>query len=54
MLHCLILVNALFLLDGGRRREWKKKKKELRGGIGFPGAGPALLAMPQVDAVRYN
>jgi hypothetical protein len=24
----LILVDALFLLDGGRRREWKNKRRE--------------------------
>jgi hypothetical protein len=40
----LILVGALFLLDGGKRREGKKKEikeKITMGEEGFPGAGPA-------------
>jgi hypothetical protein len=40
----LILVDALFPLDGGRRREGKKrtekKKKITMVKEGFPGAGP--------------
>jgi hypothetical protein len=48
----LILVVALFLLDGGRRREGKKRKKEKKereitvGEEGFPGTEPASLAVP--------
>jgi hypothetical protein len=51
----LIVVNALFPLDRGRRREGKKKEKENKitmGKEGFPGAGPAsLLVMYQIAAV---
>jgi hypothetical protein len=54
----LILVDALFLLDEGRRREGKKKKKKRKkitmGEEGFPRAGPTLLAMQWVAAVRCN
>jgi hypothetical protein len=48
----LTLVDALFLLDGGRRREGKKKN--CHGGGRFPGTGPILLAVLQVAAVRCN
>jgi hypothetical protein len=41
-----ILFDALFLLDGGRRREGKKEeKKNTLGMESFPGARPALLAV---------
>jgi hypothetical protein len=52
----LILVGALFLLDGRRRREQRKKKREKHhmGEEGFPRAGSALLAVQQVTAVRCN
>jgi hypothetical protein len=57
----LILVYALFLLDGGRRRRGKNKKKKKRerernhcGGGGFPGAEPTLLVVPWFTAVRCN
>jgi hypothetical protein len=51
----LILVGALFPLDGGRRREAKKKKKKIAvEKKGFPGAGLTLLAVQQVAAVRCN
>jgi membrane protein implicated in regulation of membrane protease activity len=56
----LILVGALFLLDGRRReRKEKEKRKERRikitmGKEGLPGAGPSLLAVQQVAAVRCN
>jgi hypothetical protein len=55
----LILVGALFLLDGGRRREGKKKKRRQKieitmGKEGLLEAGPALLAVQWVIAVRYN
>jgi hypothetical protein len=52
MLQSLILVDALFLLDGGRRREGKKKitmREE-----GFPEAEPTLLAVAWFTAVRWN
>jgi hypothetical protein len=48
----LILVDALFLLDGGRRREGNKEKKITMGEEDFSGAGPALLATSWVAAVR--
>jgi hypothetical protein len=50
----LILVGALFLLDGGRRREGKKQEKEkiTVGKEGFPGAGPTLLAVQWVATVK--
>jgi hypothetical protein len=44
----LILVGALFLLDGGRRREGKKKEKKKKitmGKEGFPRARSTLLAV---------
>jgi hypothetical protein len=47
MLQSSILVTALFPFDGGRNREGKKRE-------GFPGAGPALLAVPWVAAVSCN
>jgi hypothetical protein len=40
----LILVDALFPLDVERRRE--AKKKIAMDEEGFPGAGPAFLAVP--------
>jgi hypothetical protein len=57
MSQSLILVDGLFLLDGERRREGKKKgeREEITTGEeGFPGAGPTLLTVPQVMAVRCN
>jgi hypothetical protein len=55
MLQSLILVDALFPLDRGRREKGKKGEKEIIvGEEGFPGAGPTLLAVPQVTAVRCN
>jgi hypothetical protein len=55
----LILVGALFLLDGGRRRGGiiKNKKEEEKisvGKEGFPSTRPTLLAVQQVTAVRSN
>jgi hypothetical protein len=53
----LILVGALFPLDGGRRIEGKNKEKKEKitmGKKGFPGAGPALQAVQWVAAVRCN
>jgi hypothetical protein len=53
----LILVDALFLLNGGRRRRGKRKKKEREiavGEEGLPGARHTLLAGPWVASVRYN
>jgi hypothetical protein len=51
----LILVDALFPLDGGRRKERRKKEKKIAvGEEGFPRAGPALLAVSWVTAVRCN
>jgi hypothetical protein len=46
----LILCDALFSLDGGRRR--KGKKKIAIGEEGFPRTGPALLAVSWIAAVR--
>jgi hypothetical protein len=40
----LILVDALFPLDGGRRKEGKEKKIII-GEEGFRRTGPALLAV---------
>jgi hypothetical protein len=55
MSQSLILIDAVFPLNGGKSREGKKKKRERNHcGGGFPGAGPALLAVLQVAAVRYN
>jgi hypothetical protein len=48
----LILVDSLFPLDGGRRKEGNKEKK-LWGG-GFPWGIPALLAISWVTADRCN
>jgi hypothetical protein len=61
----LILVGALFLLDGGKGREGKKKEEKERkkkrrkkkitmGKEGFSRAGPTLLAVQWVAAVRCN
>jgi hypothetical protein len=53
--HCvkaLILVGALFPLDGGE--EEKERKKTAMGKEGFPRAGPSLLAVQWVAAVRCN
>jgi hypothetical protein len=53
----LILVDVFLLLDQGRRREGKKKENEKNvtvGEEGFPGAGPALLAVQQVATVWCN
>jgi hypothetical protein len=51
----LILVDALFLLDGVRRREAKKKEKKITmWEEGFPWAGPALLAVQWFASVRWN
>jgi hypothetical protein len=52
----LILVDALFPLDGGRRREGKKKRERETAmrEEGFHGAGPTLLAVPWVAAIRRN
>jgi hypothetical protein len=59
--ECLIVVGALFPLDGGRRREGKKKekRKEKRkkitvGKEGFPRAGPAFLSVQWVSVFRCN
>jgi hypothetical protein len=53
----LILVDALFPLDGGRRREGKKKEKEKkdhhRGGE-FPQGLTLLAGCAVVAAVRCN
>jgi hypothetical protein len=58
MSQLLILVNALYLHDGGRRREGKRKKKKERevamGEEGFLGAGLSLLAVLWFTAVRCN
>jgi hypothetical protein len=45
MLQSLIVVDAVFPLDGGGKRETKKKKEReiTMGEEGFPEAGPALL-----------
>jgi hypothetical protein len=51
MSQSLILTDALFPLDGGRRR---KEKEITMGEEGLLEAGPALLAVPQVAAVRCN
>jgi hypothetical protein len=40
-------------MEEGEEKERKKKKNRLRGG-GFPMAGPALLAVPWVTALRCN
>jgi hypothetical protein len=49
----LILVDALFLLHWGRRREWKKKEKKSPWGVeSFPWGGPALLAVQLLGAIQ--
>jgi hypothetical protein len=48
----LILVGALFLLDGGGEK--KERKKITMGKKVFPRAGPTLLAVQWVTAVRCN
>jgi hypothetical protein len=48
----LILVDALFPLDGERRRKLKKKNHHVGGEC--PGAESTLLAMLWVAAVRCN
>jgi hypothetical protein len=45
----LILVGALFPLDGGRRREGKKKKEKIHH---EKVAGCALMSVQKVPAVR--
>jgi hypothetical protein len=57
MSQSLILVDALFLLDGGRRREGEKKKKGEKVAMGeehFPRAGPALMTVLWFAGVRCN
>jgi hypothetical protein len=49
----LILVIALFPPDGGKRRKERRKKIGM-GKEGFPRAGPALLAVQWIAAVRCN
>jgi hypothetical protein len=48
MSQSLILIDVLFLLDVGRRREIAMGEQ------GFLRAGHALLAVPQVEPVRFN
>jgi hypothetical protein len=49
----LIPVCALFLLDGGSAGKKKKRRKKITvGKEGFCGAGPALLILQWVAAVR--
>jgi hypothetical protein len=57
----LFLVGALFPFDGGgeekereKKRGKKKKKKITTGKEGFLGAGPTLLAVQRVAAIRCN
>jgi hypothetical protein len=55
----LILLDALFLLDGGRRREGKKREKKKKKKISvqkedFTRTGHTFLAVPQVAAVKCN
>jgi hypothetical protein len=53
----LSLAGALFLLDGGRKREGKKKEKKKKNHCGeehFPGAGPTLLPVQWITAIRCN
>jgi hypothetical protein len=47
MSQSLILVDALFPLDGGRRGYWGvgKERKIAVGEDGFPKAGPSLLTV---------
>jgi hypothetical protein len=58
MSQSLILVDALFLLDMGKRRGEKKERKEREIIVmeeGFPGAGPSLLAvlwLPLLGAIK--
>jgi hypothetical protein len=55
MLQSLILVDVPFPLDGGKRREGKKKgKRNLHWGGGFTGVGPTLLTVLWVAAVKCN
>jgi hypothetical protein len=43
------------LIKEGEEKEKKKEKvKNHHGGGGFPGTGPALLAVQQVAVVRCN
>jgi membrane protein implicated in regulation of membrane protease activity len=53
----LIMVGALFLLWRRRRerkKRGKKRKKNRYEREGFPEAGPSLLTVQQVAAVRCN
>jgi hypothetical protein len=53
----LIMVGALFPLNGGRRRAGKKKEKKKKIAMvkeGFPEDGLTFLAVQQVAAVRCN
>jgi hypothetical protein len=51
----LILIDSLFLLEQRKRREGKKKEKEITMGEEcFPRAGPTLLAVQWIAAVKYN
>jgi hypothetical protein len=50
-----ILTDALFLLDGGGRREGKKEReRNLCGGGVFPLSGPTFLAVLWIAVVRCN
>jgi hypothetical protein len=42
------------LMEGGEDNERKKKSKITMGEEGFPGAGPTLLAVLWVTAIRCN
>jgi hypothetical protein len=50
----LVLVDALFPLDGGRRREGKLEKNIAMEEEGFPGARPTLQAVLWVTTIRCN
>jgi hypothetical protein len=54
MLQSQILVDALFLLDGGRKREKQREREIAMGEEGFSGTGPTLLTESQVASVRCN
>jgi hypothetical protein len=52
--ECSILVGALFSLEERKKKEKRKEQIITVGKDGFPVAGPALLAVQWIAAIRCN